>query len=74
MAGAYLVLPLLWLTLERPIWVLLAWVSAPMASRLAHALRRASDGPAFNAILAGTARLSLLFCLLLALGLILPGG
>jgi 1,4-dihydroxy-2-naphthoate octaprenyltransferase len=73
LAGAYLVPLVLWLTMARPVWLLLPWATLPIAFRLAKALRGAGDGPTFNAILAGTARLSLLFSLLLALGLILPG-
>ncbi|RIK42670.1 MAG: 1,4-dihydroxy-2-naphthoate polyprenyltransferase [Chloroflexi bacterium] len=69
--GAYLIPALLWLAAGRSIWVLLPGLTAPLAVRLARTLIKAQDGPTFNATLAGTARLSLLFSLLLALGLIL---
>jgi 1,4-dihydroxy-2-naphthoate octaprenyltransferase len=46
-------------------------LTAPLALRLARTLLQAKDGPTFNKTLAGTARLSLLFSLLLAMGLIL---
>lgn len=71
LVGAYLTPPLLWLAAGRSAWVLLPWLTAPLAVRLARTLVRAGDGRTFNATLAGTARLSLLFSLLLALGFVL---
>lgn len=50
-------------------WLLLPLVSLPLAWRLVRELRTL-DGPALNKTLAGTARLSLIFALLLALGLL----
>ncbi len=52
-------------------WVLLPWLTAPLAIRLLRPIWRATDGPTLNATLAGTARLSLLFSVALAVGLII---
>lgn len=68
---AYLMPLLLWLVAGRSVWVLLPWLTLPLAVRLAIGIARAADGPTFNTLLAGTARLSLLFCLFLATGLLL---
>lgn len=49
--------------------VLLPWLTLPTALRLRRVIMTASDGPTMNRALAGTARLSLLFGLLFAVGL-----
>jgi 1,4-dihydroxy-2-naphthoate octaprenyltransferase len=49
-------------------WVLLPWVTAPLALRLFGRLRR-ETGPALNDVLAGTAKLLLSFGVLFAVGL-----
>lgn len=67
---AYLSPPLVWLGGETP-WVLLAWLSLPLALRLYRAVRTEPIGRGFNRLLAQTARLTLLFSLLLALGVLL---
>ncbi len=71
-AGAYLVPPLL--VGEGGWWVLLPWLSAPLAWRAVQAIRRVEGGPAFNRLLANTARLDLIFSVLFAVGLALPPG
>ncbi|MCX6046793.1 MAG: 1,4-dihydroxy-2-naphthoate polyprenyltransferase [Chloroflexi bacterium] len=68
---AYLVPLALWVTGQQAWWVLLPWLTIPLAVGLAGKIFRATDGPTMNATLAGTARLSLLFNLLFALGLVL---
>jgi 1,4-dihydroxy-2-naphthoate octaprenyltransferase len=68
---AYLVPLVLWLGAGRSPWVLLPWLTVPLAVKLVVAIVQAGDGPTFNTLLAGTARLSLLFSLLFALGLLL---
>jgi 1,4-dihydroxy-2-naphthoate octaprenyltransferase len=68
---AYLVPPLLWLGFHFSPWVLLPWVTAPLAVQLVRTLNRATDGPTLNKTLAGTARLGLLFSLLFAAGILL---
>jgi 1,4-dihydroxy-2-naphthoate polyprenyltransferase len=49
--------------------VLLPWLTLPMAMRLRRIVYTATDGPTMNQALAGTARLSLLFGVLFAVGL-----
>lgn len=71
LALAYLTPLILWWHQGGWPLLLLPWLTAPLALRLARTLLRAKDGPTFNQTLAGTARLSLLFSLLLAIGLIL---
>ena len=69
--GAAYGLPVfLWLSRMISPWVLLPFLSAPMASLLARSLWVCS-GSALNRSLAGAARLTLLFSLLLSLGLVL---
>lgn len=63
-------LPLaLWLGYGYSLLVLLPWLTMPLALRLLREILVKVDGPTLNAALAGTARLSLLFSLLLAAGL-----
>jgi 1,4-dihydroxy-2-naphthoate octaprenyltransferase len=50
---------------------MLSWLTLPLAVQLVQTLRRATDGPTLNKTLAGTARLGLLFSLLLAAGIVL---
>ncbi len=71
LAVAYVIPLWLWAAGGQPVWVLLPWLSLPLAVRLARAIYRAADGPTFNAILARTARLSLIFGFLFAVGLAL---
>jgi hypothetical protein len=53
--------------------LLLPLLSAPLARPLLRVVRAGGDPRRLNAVLAGTARLSLAFAALLALGLALPG-
>ncbi|CAN5610371.1 1,4-dihydroxy-2-naphthoate polyprenyltransferase [soil metagenome] len=68
---AYLVPLTLGATRQRPWWVLLPWLTIPLAVGLVGKVFRATDGPTLNATLAGTARLSLLFNLLFALSMVI---
>jgi 1,4-dihydroxy-2-naphthoate octaprenyltransferase len=52
-------------------WVALSWLTLPLALPLVHAIHSGLEGQALNRVLAGTARLDLLFSLLFALGLVL---
>jgi len=70
LALAYAVPPLLWAAGWSSGWVLLPWLSLPLALRPARTILQA-DGPALNMALAATANLALAFSLLFALGLIL---
>ncbi len=67
---AYLVPPLMWLAGVASAWVLLAWLSLPLVPPLIRRVRR-ERGRVLNGVLAGTARLELLYGLGLALGLAL---
>jgi 1,4-dihydroxy-2-naphthoate octaprenyltransferase len=70
-AGAYALAAALWLAGSFSPWVLLAAASLPFALRPALAVLRETAGPPLNAALRGTARLHLLFSVLLALGIAL---
>jgi 1,4-dihydroxy-2-naphthoate octaprenyltransferase len=67
---AYLILPLLWLQGLADGWVMLPWLSLPLALRLAGRMRH-DRGLVLNGCLVQTARLEVIFGLLLALGLAL---
>ncbi|HUZ01824.1 MAG TPA: 1,4-dihydroxy-2-naphthoate polyprenyltransferase [Thermomicrobiaceae bacterium] len=68
---SYLIPLLLWLTGAAPAWVLLAWLSLPLAVGLLRTVLRGTPGPALNPVLGQTGRLELVFGLLFALGLLL---
>jgi 1,4-dihydroxy-2-naphthoate octaprenyltransferase len=68
-AAAYVAAAALWLLGDFPWWTLLAWLSAPMALAPAEAVLSRVDGPSLNHALRATARLHLVFALLLSLGL-----
>jgi len=69
LALAYVVPLLLWARGGQAGWVMLPWLSLPLAVRLVREIRIAHEGPVFNNLLARTAQLALLFDLLFALGL-----
>jgi 1,4-dihydroxy-2-naphthoate octaprenyltransferase len=70
LAGAFLAPPLLFAAGVRGAAILLPLLAAPLAVPLVRTLAtRREDGPAMNAALAGTARLTLVYCVLLAIGL-----
>lgn len=73
--AAEMLLPYLLLPLLAPVlgWAaVLPAASLPLAVALLQRFRREPPGPVFNEILAATARLQLVFALLLALGLMAP--
>jgi 1,4-dihydroxy-2-naphthoate octaprenyltransferase len=51
-------------------WLLVTAVAAPLAARVVYTVRTHVDGPSLNQALAGTARLALVFCLLLCAGVL----
>ena len=67
---AYLAPLLLWLGFDYSLLTLLAWLTAPLALRLVRTLAAATDGPTLNKTLAGTARLGLLYSVLLSAGIV----
>jgi 1,4-dihydroxy-2-naphthoate polyprenyltransferase len=71
-AIAYLVPVAMWATRAASAWVLLALLSLPLVPPLFRRLR-GERGRALNGVLAGTARLELVYGLLFALGLALGG-
>jgi 1,4-dihydroxy-2-naphthoate octaprenyltransferase len=68
--GAYLMLPVLWLSDNATAWALLPLISLPLAVPLLRLIATGS-GRALNAGLKGTGRLHLVFGTLLAIGLLL---
>jgi 1,4-dihydroxy-2-naphthoate octaprenyltransferase len=62
---------LLWAAGLASAWVLLPWLTLPLALRLVQVISSAAEGPPLNRALAGTANLDLLFSLLFAIGLLL---
>jgi 1,4-dihydroxy-2-naphthoate polyprenyltransferase len=73
LATAFLSAPLLWALGMSP-WLLLCWISAPLALALVRTVRARVDGPSLNGALAKTGALQLLFCLLLSAGILAGGG
>jgi 1,4-dihydroxy-2-naphthoate polyprenyltransferase len=69
---AYLMPVAMWATRVASAWVLLALLSLPLVPPLLRRLR-GERGRALNGVLAGTARLELVYGLLFALGLALGG-
>jgi 1,4-dihydroxy-2-naphthoate octaprenyltransferase len=70
--GAYVLAILPWLRGMTGPWVLLTLLSLPRVPPLAKTLsKNYDDGPAMNSALAGTARLTLVFCILFGIGLML---
>lgn len=67
--GAYLVVMFMILFRVTPFWVLLCWLSLPLAASMVRDVWREVGRP-LNSVLAGTGRLTLVFALLFALGLI----
>jgi len=70
LAGSYLVPPLIWGLGLASGWVMLAWLSLPLAWPLTQAIQT-QKGRALNPVLGGTARLELVYSLLFAVGLAL---
>jgi 1,4-dihydroxy-2-naphthoate octaprenyltransferase len=68
---AYAAPLVMWLAFQQSVWVLLAWLTLPLAGRHVHALYT-TDGPALNRTLGGTAQLLAQYGALLALGIVLP--
>jgi 1,4-dihydroxy-2-naphthoate polyprenyltransferase len=52
-------------------WLLLSWLSLPLAIPIVKLVSSHTDGPSLNAALAKTGRLQLVFCVLLSAGILL---
>jgi 1,4-dihydroxy-2-naphthoate octaprenyltransferase len=70
-AGSYLLAPITWLFGPLDAWVVLPWLTVPLAGRLIRTVSRNADGPTLNQVLAKTGMLQLTFCVLLSAGLLL---
>ena len=70
LTGAYCGLLALWVCEIFSIWVLMPFLSAPLAWRLIRIIQHTTGGPMLNQTLASTAKLAFLFSLLLAIGII----
>jgi 1,4-dihydroxy-2-naphthoate polyprenyltransferase len=70
-ALAYVTVLLPWPAGPLDAWVLLSWLTLPLAVKLIVTVREHSDGPTLNRALAQTAATQLLFCALLSAGILL---
>ena len=68
---AYLLTPVTWLFGPLTPWVLLPWLTLPIAAPVVRIVRNHTDGGSLNQALAQTGMLQLAFCTLLAAGLLL---
>jgi 1,4-dihydroxy-2-naphthoate octaprenyltransferase len=68
---AYLLAPITWLFGPLRAWVLLPWLTLPLAVTLVRTVRNRSDGASLNRALARNGMLQLAFCVLLSAGLLL---
>ena len=74
LAGAFLTATVPWLAGSMTAWLLLSWAPLPLAVGLSRTLDAHTDGPALNSALARTGILQLVFCVLLAAGILASGG
>jgi 1,4-dihydroxy-2-naphthoate polyprenyltransferase len=72
--GAFAAAPLPWILGSMTAWLLLSWAAIPLAAAIVRVVRTRTDGPALNAALARTGAVQLVFCLLLAAGILASGG
>jgi 1,4-dihydroxy-2-naphthoate octaprenyltransferase len=68
---AFVLAPVTWLFGPLRAWVLLPWLTVPLAAQIVRAVRNRTDGPSLNQALAQTGMLQLAFCVLLCAGLLL---
>jgi 1,4-dihydroxy-2-naphthoate polyprenyltransferase len=68
---AYLLTPVTWAFGPTTAWVMLPWLTLPLAASLTRTVRNRTDGPSLNGALAQSGMLQLSFCLLLSAGLLL---
>jgi len=71
---AFLTEPLPWPLGSMDAWLLLPWLSLPLAVRVAGIVRSRVDGPSLNGALARTGALQLVFCVLYSAGILAAGG
>ncbi|HTU95743.1 MAG TPA: 1,4-dihydroxy-2-naphthoate polyprenyltransferase [Solirubrobacteraceae bacterium] len=68
---AYVLAPVTWVFGPTTAWVLLPWLTLPLATAVVRIVRTRTDGPALNGALAQSGMLQLAFCMLLSAGLLL---
>jgi 1,4-dihydroxy-2-naphthoate octaprenyltransferase len=68
---AYLLAPITWVFGPMTAWMLLAWLTLPLAAEVVRIVRNRTDGSSLNQALAQTGMLQLSFCVLLSAGLLL---
>jgi 1,4-dihydroxy-2-naphthoate octaprenyltransferase len=68
---AYLSTPITWAFGSLKAWVLLPWLTIPLAAQVVRVVRNRTDGASLNGALAQTGMLQLAFCTLLASALLL---
>ncbi len=71
--GAFVSAPVLWALGMSP-WLALSWAAIPLAVGVVATVCTRVDGPSLNGALARTGMLQLLFCVLLAAGILASGG
>ena len=70
LAAAFVTSWVPWLAGALPAWLLLTVLAAPLAVSVERTVRTRADGPSLNGALAASARLALVFCLLLCVGVL----
>lgn len=68
---SFVLVPIIWLVTGLTPWINLALLALPLVPPLARTVRERTDGAALNKALGDTARLELVFCVLLSAGLLL---
>jgi 1,4-dihydroxy-2-naphthoate polyprenyltransferase len=68
---AYVLAPVTWVFGPTTAWVLLPWLTLPLAASVVRLVRTRTDGPSLNGALAQSGMLQLAFCMLLSAGLLL---
>jgi len=68
--AAFVTAPLPWLLGSLSAWLLLPWLTLPLAVGVMRTVASRSDGPSLNGALGRTGQLQLAFCVLLAVGVL----
>jgi 1,4-dihydroxy-2-naphthoate polyprenyltransferase len=68
---AYLLAPITWIFGPMRAWLMLSWLTLPLAAQVVRTIRNRTDGPSLNQALAHAGQLQLAFCILLSAGLLL---
>ena len=70
---AFVLAPVTWVFGPTKPWVLLPWLTLPLAAGVVRVVRNRTDGASLNEALGQTGMLQLAFCVLLSAGLLLSG-